>query len=758
MNDLFTSSDTDLQTEPSGAVDTGVTVPVVVPVMLDAAFDYSVPANLEIPPGSFVAVPFGRQQRIGVVWDRRDKDAAPVNPAKLKTVIDVYPLPPLTPTALRFAEWIAQYTLAPRGMALRLMMGAGDIFEPEKVRTGVMLAHAPEQTMSAARERVIAAAADGQVRTRADLARAASVSAGVVSALVGSGVLVEAAIGPQTFAKPRHDHWQPDFQGQQVDAVEQLRAIVSQPGFSATLLDGVTGSGKTEVYFEAVAAVLEAGRQVLVLLPEIALTGQFLDRFTRRFGVAPVEWHSALSGPQRARVWRAAASGDARVIVGARSALFLPFCDLGLIVVDEEHDSSFKQEDRVCYQGRDMAIVRASLGSVPAVLASATPAIETQVNARSGKYNWIQLTERFSDAALPEITAIDMRSEGPERGRWLSPGLVEAVTQTVTRGEQALLFLNRRGYAPLTLCRACGHRYMCPQCDAWLVEHRFRKRLTCHHCGFQTPTPERCMTCGESDSLTACGPGVERVCEEVAEVFPNARTAVLSSDLIPGITEMRAVLDSILAGDIDIIVGTQIVAKGHHFPALTTVGIVDGDLGLSQGDLRASERSFQLLQQVMGRAGREEKPGRGLIQTHMPEHPVMQALLSGDRETFVAAEIADRETAMMPPFGRLAALVVSARDRGAAETTARDLASCAPTAAELAGPDQHGGERFAGIDVLGPVEAPIAVVRNRHRFRLLVRAPRSGDLQGYIRAWMSRLGRTPSDVRIHIDIDPYSFL
>ena len=584
------------------------------------------------------------------------------------------------------------------------------------------------------------------MRAKSALATEAGCTTGVVDGLVSAGALVEVAIPERRYPRPNPAYAKVEFGDHQAAAAHAMIAAVDSAAFSVTLIDGVTGSGKTEVYFEAVARTLEKGRQALIMLPEIALTSQFMDRFTGRFGCAPVEWHSALSAPERARAWRAAATGEARVVVGARSALFLPYVDLGLIVVDEEHDQGFKQDDRVHYQARDMAVVRASLGRFPAVLASATPSVESHVNARTGRYAHVALPGRYSGADMPEVSAIDMRANPPDKGRWLAPPLVEAVAETLGRNQQALLYLNRRGYAPLTLCRSCGHRFDCPQCTAWLVEHRYRKRLNCHHCGFSLPLPETCPKCGDANSLVACGPGVERIAEEVAERFPNARLALLSSDLVPGLTEMRVLIKSIEAGEADIIIGTQMVAKGHHFPGLSTVGIVDGDLGLGTADPRAAERTFQLLHQVTGRAGRvlSSGAGRGLVQTYMPEHPVMQAIISGDREAFLAREIRQRQAGLLPPYGRLAAIVISARDKELAELFARDVARHAPPA-----------ER---IEVLGPAEAPLAIIRGRYRWRLLIKAPRELDLQTYLRAWLAALPKPPADLRLTVDIDPYNFL
>jgi primosomal protein N' (replication factor Y) (superfamily II helicase) len=724
-------------------------VPVLLPVALDQTYDYLLPDGLQTSPGAFVLVPFGPQTRIGVVWDDPVCEGGkPVPDKKLKaitaTIADVPPLPILS---LRFAEWVARYTLSQLGMVVRMMMGPPNVFEPGKPRFGVACnkdAREPPR-MTPARKRALEIAADGMVRAKVALAAEAQCSTGVIDGLVEAGALVEVAIPERRFPLPNPAHAEVRFSDAQAVAVHALRAAADSKSFSVTLLDGVTGSGKTEVYFEAVARTLELGRQALIMLPEIALTSQFMDRFTKRFGCQPVEWHSALSPGERARAWRAAANGEARVVVGARSALFLPYRDLGLIVVDEEHDGGFKQEDRVHYQARDMSVVRGSLAKHAVVLASATPSIESHVNARSGRYGYAHLPGRYSGAELPEVQAIDLRQHPPEKGKWLSPVLVEAMHETLAKKQQALLFLNRRGYAPLTLCRTCGHRIDCPQCTAWLVEHRFRHRLSCHHCGFSLPMPEKCPKCGEPDALVACGPGVERIAEEVAERFPVARVALLSSDLVPSLIEMRDIIRKIEAGEADIIIGTQMVTKGHHFPQLAHVGIVDGDLGLGQADPRAAERTFQLMHQVTGRAGRELAiAGRGYVQTYMPDHPVMQAIISGDREAFLAREIHQRQSAQLPPFGRLAALVVSARDKELAQLFARDLAHRAPEANR--------------IEVLGPAEAPLAVIRGRHRWRLLVKAPREIDLQAYLRAWLEALPKPPADLRLTVDIDPYSFL
>src|SRR5216683_3014827 len=633
----------------------------------------------------------------------------------------------------------------PRGMVLRMTLRMGEHLGPERVRMGVRLIGASPQRMTPARRRLIDILSDGLLHAKSEAAKEAGVSTGVIDGLVDEGTLTTEAM-PRAQAPPAPDpsFSAPDFSRLQRTAVDAMRALAANGSFHVALLDGVTGSGKTEVYFEAIAEIIRRGKQSLILMPEIALTGQFLDRFAHRFGVRPLEWHSELTPRTRQRNWAAIAAGEAPVVVGARSALFLPYADLGLIVVDEEHDQAYKQDEGAHYHARDMAVVRAHIAKIPIVLASATPSVETEVNARKGRYQRVVLPSRFGGQHMPHIEAIDLRREAPVRGRFISPRLAEQIQIAVERREQALLFLNRRGYAPLTLCRACGHRFACTICDAWLVDHRFRQRLVCHHCGFSMPRPHICPHCAAEQSLVAVGPGVERLQEEAAQLFPDARTMVLSSDLITSIETMRTELNEIAQGRVDIIIGTQLVAKGHNFPRLNLVGVIDADLGLSNGDPRAAERTFQLLNQVIGRAGREQGRGVGYLQTHQPDHPVMKALIACDREAFYASEIEARERAFYPPFGRLASLIISAGDRSTAESFARRLVAVAPI-----------DER---IQVLGPAEAPLAVIKGRYRFRLLVKSLRNVDLSEYLREWLAAGPKTKGNLKLEIDVDPQSFL
>jgi primosomal protein N' (replication factor Y) len=718
-------------------------VDVLIPVALDRAYSYRAPDDLELAPGDLVRVPLGARECTGVVW----ADNATPNPRldnRLRDVAAKLDIPPLRAELRKFVDWVSGYTLSPRGMVARMALRMSEHLGPERARIGIRLAGPPPARMTAARARLLDALADGLAHGKRDAARDAGVSVAVIDGLIDEGTLEVVELPPEPAARaPDPAFAAPDFTPAQAAAAAALRASVRE-GFSVTLLDGVTGSGKTEVYFEAVAEAVARGRQSLILMPEIALTAQFLDRFAARFGVRPAEWHSQVSPRRRSRAWRAVAAGEVSVVAGARSALFLPYADLGLIVVDEEHDAAYKQEDGVHYHARDMAVVRGHIAKIPVVLASATPSIETEVNARRGRYRRLRLPERFGGAHLPATEAIDLTREGPPRGRFVAPRLAAAVKIALERKEQALLFLNRRGYAPLTVCRPCGFRFSCPNCDAWLVDHRFRRQLVCHHCGFFTPRPPSCPKCQASDSFVACGPGVERLAEEASALFPDARIMALSSDLVATAERMREELKEIAEGRVDIIIGTQLVAKGHHFPKLNLVGIVDADLGLANGDPRAAERTFQLLHQVAGRAGRESGRGHGYLQTHQPHHPVMRALIAGDREAFYATEIEARERRGYPPFGRLASIIVSGPDRHSAEGFARRLAGAAP-------PED-------AVKVLGPAEAPIAVIRGRHRFRLLAKAPRSFDLSGYLRGWLRRAPKAEAGVGLEVDVDPVSFL
>lgn len=726
-------------------------VPVLVPVPLDGPFDYRLEDGPAPAPGTFVAVPFGRRQTVGVVWDEPAGRRLPDH--RLKPLGAALDVPPMPATVRGLIRHTAAETVAPMGAALKLAMSVPAALEPWPTK----LAYQPSpgastEGLNRPRTAVFAALAGSPPLQPAALAKKAGVSTGVVQAMAKDGLLEAVALTERpSWPQPDHARQGVTLTPAQAAAAAQLAQAMAAPEPQTVLLDGVPGAGKTEVYLEAIATALKAGKRALVLLPEIALSAQWLSRFERRFGKPPAVWHSALTAAQRRKTWRLIAEGDVPVVVGARSALFLPLRDLGLIVVDEEHDTSFKQEDSVLYNARDMAIVRARLEGCAVLLASATPSIETATQAgavmggpeAAPGWRHVQLPARHSGALMPKVALVDLRRDRPPRGGFLSPSLRAALRETLAWGEQSLLFLNRRGYAPLTLCRACGHRLACPNCSAWLVSHRLRGRLQCHHCGYAMPAPEHCPTCGAVDMLAASGPGVERLAEELDEVLPGARVAVMTSDTINDARAATEIVGAMEAHKVDVLVGTQIIAKGHHFPDLTLVGVVDADLGLGGGDLRAAERTFQLLYQVSGRAGREERPGRVLIQTHLPEHPVMQALAVGDKDRFLAVELEERRIGEMPPFGRLAALIFSGRDANLVKREARTVARAAPMT--------------DGVHVLGPAPAPLALLRGRYRERVLVKAAADIDLPTWLRAWLQPI-KLPGAIHLQVDVDPVSFL
>ncbi|GAB4517952.1 MAG: primosomal protein N' [Amphiplicatus sp.] len=719
-------------------------IKVLFPLPLDKAYDYLAPDAAGAGPGAWVRARFGPNRVVGVVWPAREDDEPAVEPAKLKSIEAVLGAPPLAPAVMEFVEWVAAYAMFPRGAVLRLVMRSGDALTPPEGLVGYRPTGARPARMTAQREAALAAAGDGALSARA-LATQAGVSEGVVRALAAAGALAPEPIDPDP-PFPAPDPCRPGraLSPEQQAGARRLLDLIACDRPRPVLLDGVTGAGKTEVYLEAVAAALRADpdAQALVLLPEIALTLPFLKRIEERFGAEPAAWHSDLTAAQRRRVWRRVLDGSARLVVGARSALFLPYRDLRLIVVDEEHDAAYKQEDGVLYQARDMAVARGALGRFPVILASATPSLETVVNVDQGRYALVRLAARYGGARLPQIGLVDMRRAPPEPGRWLSPPLVEGVDEALAAGGQALLFLNRRGYAPLTICRRCGHRMKAPDSDTWLVEHRFENRLVCHHTGFSMPKPAACPVCNAVGALAACGPGVERVAEEAAERWPEARRAVLSSDAA-GPAQVRAILDAMREGQIDILIATQLVAKGHHFPNLVFVGVIDADMGLAGGDLRAAERTYQLLSQVAGRAGRAERPGRALLQSFSPEAPVLQALASGDRDRFLVAEAESRRLMGLPPYGRFAAVLLRSRNEALLRQTAERHRAAVP--------------RADGAEVWGPAPAPIYRLRGEARMRFLVKTRRDIDIQAYVRAWLTR-ARLPGAVRRVVDIDPYTFL
>ena len=732
---------------PAGEPGSGESVKVLFPLPLPTAFDYALPPNLVLAPGDFVRAPFGARDAVGVVWPEAGAEQELSASRRLKTLAARLGAPPLGADLIDFIDWAADYLMVPKGAVLAMAMRASGGFEPPAMRTGYVTAPAPPARLTPQRRAVLEAArASNAPMTAGELAAAAGVSDAVVRGLAKAGALAPVEIDPDApFDRPDLSRPGKALTEDQRHAARIVRDYIACDAHKAILIDGVTGSGKTEVSLEAAASALarDENAQVLILLPEIALTLPFLARVEARFGAAPAPWHSEMTAAARRRVWRRVLQGQARIVVGARSALFLPYKNLKLIIVDEEHDSAYKQEDGVIYHARDLAVARGARAGFPVVLASATPSLETVVNVDEGRYAAVGLPARVAGAAMPAVSLIDMREEPPEPGQWLSPVLNKAVEKNLSVGEQSMLFLNRRGYAPLTLCRRCGHKMTAPNSDTMLVEHRFENRLVCHHTGFSMPKPAACPVCNAVDALAPCGPGVERIAEEAKARWPKASIEVLSSDTAPGPAVMRKVLDAMAAGEIDVLIATQVAAKGHHFPNLTLVGVVDADLGLSGGDLRAAERTYQLLSQVTGRAGRSKKPGRALLQTYQPDAPVLRAMASGDRDAFLAAEAVGRQALGYPPYGRLAAVLLRSDKEAALHEAARALAGAAPV-----------GD---GIEILGPARAPIYRLRGVMRMRFLIKARRDVSLQAFLRDWFSKV-KTPAAVRRIVDINPYSFL
>lgn len=713
---------------------------VLLPLALGQAYSYVIPDGMDLMAGDFVEVPLGPRSYLGCVWEAGQSFGTNM---KLRAVTRRCDAPPLSEAHRKFVDWLSAYYLEPKGNVLRMVMRVPAALDDPKMQMAWVLGEVKPAKLTAQRAKVLDVAAQGFAMKTSELAEAAGVGASVVKALGALGALKEVALPPhRKFAVPDLNAGAFKLNSDQQVAAASLRQMVATRAHKVALLDGVTGSGKTEVYFEAMAAALAAGKQVLLLLPEIALTAPFIARVERRFGCEPAQWHSDLRPRERERVWRGVASGEARIVVGARSALFLPWANLGLVVVDEEHESAYKQDEGVPYHARDMAVLYGVLGKFPVVLSSATPSLESLVNVDRGRYDVVKLKDRHGRPELPETSLIDMTAEKLEAGQWLSPRLIADVATALQAGDQALLFLNRRGFAPLTLCRACGHHLNCPDCAAAMVEHRFRKQLQCHHCGHVELVPKACPSCGAEGKMVPVGPGIERLAEEAARLFPDARMAILSSDLSRG-QMLRDTLRGIEEGEFNLVLGTQLVAKGHHFPHLTLVGVVDADLALESSDPRAGERTWALLAQVAGRSGRGAKPGHALVQTYLPQHLLMKALARGDRDAYLEGEKRIREIAGLPPHGRLAGIVISGKEANETFRFARDLAQAAPPA--------------EGIQVLGPAPAPIAMVRGRHRIRLLVKAGRDVNLQAFLAAWLKDV-KPKGSLSLQLDVDPYNFL
>ncbi len=726
----------------------GDVVKVLIPNVVNAGYDYRLtgPATL----GQFVACRVMNRPYIGVVWGFGDSGL----PAeKIKDVSAVYD----ARLAITDLQWIAKmsgWTLMTPGAVLRLIVNVPDAFSPPKMEQLYGLNITDAVRMTASRQAVADAFAsnDNEPMSATDVQNIARVSPSVVRTMISSGILVpkEQRARPTEYNSPEyHDCGNIVLNPEQQSAADVIGAAIDRGGFSVHLLDGITGSGKTQVYFDAAWRAYSRGGSVLLMMPEIALTAQFMHRFAARFGAAPVVWHSNLTAARRREIWRGVLRGEIRMVVGTRSALFLPWQNLGLIVVDEEHDTSYKQEDMGNYHARDMAVLRGKIAGFPVVLASATPSAETLQNVASGKYQVLRLTSRVGGAQLPKIETIDLRENRPEpyqvsdvlNNGFLSVPLCNAISDTIAAHRQVMLFINRRGFAPIVQCKKCGWVAGCPDCSVGMTYHRAVGKLLCHMCGRTAPMPTKCPDCGGDVSMR--GAGLEKIAEEVSVRFPSARVALVSSDTISTRQSLERIVAKMESGEIDIVIGTQILAKGHHFPNLTLVGVVDADMGLFGTDFRAAEHTFQQLFQVAGRAGRGEFPGRVLLQTYQPQHPVLCAICAGDRDAFMAADMASRQSAKMPPFGQLIAVIVECQREDTLKKYCAGLAAAAP--------------RAPGVKIMGPIAAGVYQIRNWYRMRFLVMGGPTTLLQPVVAHWLRAI-KQPANMRVKVDVNPQNFM
>ena len=726
----------------------GDVVKVLIPNIVNAGYDYRLtgPATL----GQFVACRVMNRPYIGVVWGFGDSG---LPPEKIKDVSAVYD----ARLAITDLQWIAKmsgWTLMTPGAVLRLIVNVPDAFSPPKMEQLYGLNITDAVRMTASRQAVADAFAsnDNEPMSATDVQNIARVSPSVVRTMISSGILVpkERRARPTEYNSPEyHDCGNIVLNPEQQSAADVIGAAIDRGGFSVHLLDGITGSGKTQVYFDAAWRAYSRGGSVLLMMPEIALTAQFMHRFAARFGAAPVVWHSNLTAARRREIWRGVLRGEIRMVVGTRSALFLPWQNLGLIVVDEEHDTSYKQEDMGNYHARDMAVLRGKIAGFPVVLASATPSAETLQNVASGKYQVLRLTSRVGGAQLPKIETIDLRENRPEpyqvsdvlNNGFLSVPLCNAISDTIAAHRQVMLFINRRGFAPIVQCKKCGWVAGCPDCSVGMTYHRAVGKLLCHMCGRTAPMPTKCPDCGGDVSMR--GAGLEKIAEEVSVRFPSARVALVSSDTISTRQSLERIVAKMESGEIDIVIGTQILAKGHHFPNLTLVGVVDADMGLFGTDFRAAEHTFQQLFQVAGRAGRGEFPGRVLLQTYQPQHPVLCAICAGDRDAFMAADMASRQSAKMPPFGQLIAVIVECQREDTLKKYCAGLAAAAP--------------RAPGVKIMGPIAAGVYQIRNWYRMRFLVMGGPTTLLQPVVAHWLRAI-KQPANMRVKVDVNPQNFM
>ena len=730
----------------------GDIVKVLIPNVINTGYDYRLTCDADI--GSFVRCTVMKRQYIGVIIGVGDSN---LDKSKIKPIIEVCNLGRLSADDIDWIFKMSQWTLMAPGAVLRLIINVPDAFNPPVVEQLYSYNFDTTIKMTESRQRICDAfqSNDNDSMSVNDIINIAHVGTSVVKNMIKNGVLIPVDSREKTSETYKYDYFDTGsvvLNDEQQSAANAIADAMNKNEFSVHLLDGITGSGKTQVYFDSVLRAYNNGKSVLLMMPEIALTAQFMDRFTKRFGAPPVVWHSNLTAARRRNIWRGVAKGDIRIVVGTRSALFLPWQNLGLIVVDEEHDTSYKQEDMGNYHARDMAILRGKIAKFPIVLASATPSFETLHNVALGKYIRLRLMSRFGGAQLPTIETIDMRIERPESYRpdkdstqetqgYLSPTLCDAISENLNQHKQVMLFINRRGFAPIVQCKKCGWVAECPDCSIGLNYHKHLGKLVCHMCGKMSDLPNKCPQCGNDVSMR--GAGLEKIEQEISVKFPNATVALVSSDTIISRESLERVVHKMENGEIDIIIGTQILAKGHHFPNLTLVGVIDADMGLFGTDFRAGEHTFQQLFQVAGRAGRGEFPGRVLLQTYQPEHPVITAICAGNRDEFMESDMQSRRAAKMPPFGQLIAVIVESDKEQVLQKYCKQLSNVAPN--------------LVGGKIMGPIAAQIYQIRNWYRMRFLISGDARANLQPIVRAWLDKI-KQPANVRVKIDVNPQNFM
>lgn len=730
----------------------GDIVKVLIPNVINTGYDYRLTAPADV--GWFVRCTVMNRQYIGVIVGPGDSN---LSPSKIKPIIEVCNFGRMSNADIKWIYKMSEWTLMSPGAVLRLIINVPDAFNLPAVEQLYAYNFDADCKMTDARQKVADAfqSNDNDAMSVNDIQTIARVGHSVVKTMIKNGILI-----PIETREKHNDLYNYKYTDtgtvklntEQQNAADTIATAINKNEFAVYLLDGITGSGKTQVYFDSALRAYNMGKSVLLMMPEIALTAQFMSRFEQRFGAPPVVWHSNLTAARRRDIWRGVANGSIKIVVGTRSALFLPWQNLGLIVVDEEHDTSYKQEDMGNYHARDMAVLRAKISNFPVVLASATPSFETLYNVARGKYNRLRLMSRFGGATLPKIETIDMREQRPEPYKTdansdteisgnLSPVLCAKISETLNQHKQVMLFINRRGFAPIVQCKKCGWVAQCPDCSVGMNYHKRLNKLICHMCGKMHDLPSVCPQCGNDVSMR--GAGLEKIEEEVAHKFPFAKTALVSSDTIMSREALERLVKKMENGEIDIIIGTQILAKGHHFPNLTLVGVVDADMGLFGTDFRAGEHTFQQLFQVAGRAGRGEFPGHVLLQTFQPEHPVITAICAGNRDEFMKSDMESRRAAKMPPFGQLVAVVIESDKEQTLHKYCKQLSDVAPV--------------LKGGKIMGPIAAQIYQIRNWYRMRFLVSGDANANLQPIVRDWLNKI-KQPANVRVKIDVNPQNFM